>query len=602
MNTHLPMNNNLQRSPFIFLTALLFALPSFAHAQTTSTWNGVNGDLNIGSNWSGGAVPRLTDHALFLSEANINPTWTGALSPNIPDFPASPSNVIAIVGDSTNVTSTGSVTLSGLSSTNLAARLYQLTIHSLSGAFTMNGTSAYNLVLGSNNTGYNGTAVFINNSAHTATFSSLVSVSSGNNVTRTWELGGSGNWLFQGAISNTSQTVSVLKTGGGVLEFQNATTQYQGATTIQGGAMIASILANGGSDSSIGRSTNAAANLVLNGGTLRYTGATTSTNRNFTLGTSGGTLEANGTGAVNFTSTGNVTLSGTNTARTLTLTGTNANENILAASLTNNGSGATSLVKDGSGTWRLSGASSTFTGAATVSAGTLIVADNNALGGSSGVVNVSGSSAATLQFTSGVSTGRDIVFSNTNAASRVQPVVASSALFRTGTTGSLSSDLGSVDTTAAFLGGSSTAGTTLNMGFQSLSAASNDNLRISDVFHLTGTGTDIFVLQLQVDPLLLTSNSFLGWNDSGLWVNAINENSAVGSSAVQGWNGSFVSSGASATTAFLGSWGVDTTVGTVWAVLDHNSHFAIIPEPNTSVLLIGAIGIALCLRRRMRKA
>ena len=48
---------------------------------------------------------------------------------------------------------------------------------------------------------------------------------------------------------------------------------YAGPTTISAGILAVSSLADGGTASNLGASTNAAANLVLNGGTLRYTGA-----------------------------------------------------------------------------------------------------------------------------------------------------------------------------------------------------------------------------------------------------------------------------------------------------------------------------------------
>ena len=49
---------------------------------------------------------------------------------------------------------------------------------------------------------------------------------------------------------------------------------------------------------------------------------------------------------------------------------------------------------------------------------------------------------------------------------------------------------------------------------------------------------------------------------------------------------------------FLGSWGVDSTGNTVWAVLNHNSQFAVlIPEP-ASLLLLGLAGLALLKRQR----
>lgn len=71
------------------------------------------------------------------------------------------------------------------------------------------------------------------------------------------------------------------------------------------------------------------------------------------------------------------------------------------------------------------------------------------------------------------------------------------------------------------------------------------------------------------------------------WVNAVDGNSTVGGSAVANFQGSyadFLISGlpnASDLNATLGSWGVDTTDNTVWAILDHNSEFGAVPEPTS---------------------
>lgn len=77
--------------------------------------------------------------------------------------------------------------------------------------------------------------------------------------------------------------------------------------TATGSAISATI----GTANGIGISTNAASNLVIGGGTLRYTGAAVSTDRLFSLGygtngTATGTFENNGTGAVAFTNTGSL--------------------------------------------------------------------------------------------------------------------------------------------------------------------------------------------------------------------------------------------------------------------------------------------------------
>ncbi|MAT68581.1 MAG: hypothetical protein CMJ58_03575 [Planctomycetaceae bacterium] len=72
--------------------------------------------------------------------------------------------------------------------------------------------------------------------------------------------------------------------------------------------LVVDDLANGGAASSIGAASSDAANLYLQGSTLRYIGAGDSTNRLFTIGTGGGTLDSSGAGAVMFTNAGAVAM------------------------------------------------------------------------------------------------------------------------------------------------------------------------------------------------------------------------------------------------------------------------------------------------------
>ena len=63
-------------------------------------------------------------------------------------------------------------------------------------------------------------------------------------------------------------------------------------------------LADGGQPSSIGQSSSAAENLFIHAATLKYVGTGDNTNRLFTIGTGGATIDASGTGALVFTNTG----------------------------------------------------------------------------------------------------------------------------------------------------------------------------------------------------------------------------------------------------------------------------------------------------------
>jgi fibronectin-binding autotransporter adhesin len=68
-----------------------------------------------------------------------------------------------------------------------------------------------------------------------------------------------------------------------------------------GTTLIATTLANGGTASNIGSSTNVASNLYIQGSTLKYIGTGSSTDRLFTIGSGGATIDSSGTGALNFT-------------------------------------------------------------------------------------------------------------------------------------------------------------------------------------------------------------------------------------------------------------------------------------------------------------
>jgi|GEM_PF-1332391 len=126
--------------------------------------------------------------------------------------------------------------------------------------------------------------------------------------------------------------------------------------------------------------------------------------------------------------------------------------------------------------------------------------------------------------------------------------------------------------------------------------------RMSDVFSLSGTADTVFILQLQIAPLTEDGEElYLGWNRAGQWVNAILGNSLIGEGAGH-FESSWQAAGIEATEFYLGAWGYDVASGSVWAVLDHNSEFAVmvVPEPGTYAMLgIGAALLA-CWRRRRR--
>jgi len=214
------------------------------------------------------------------------------------------------------------------------------------------------------------------------------------NTTRGLTLGGTntGNNTLSALIQNNGTgVVSITKADAGTWVLSGTNTNT-GVTTINAGTLAVTNIADGGVASALGQSTNAVTNLVLaNNTTLRYTGGTASTDRRFTVsGTAAGhqaTIEASGTGAVTFANATGPAWGANNQTRTLNLSGTNTDNNTIASVIANNGSGAVGITKSGVGKWVLSGAN-TYTGATTVSAGTLLV--NGSLAAGSAVSVASG--------------------------------------------------------------------------------------------------------------------------------------------------------------------------------------------------------------------
>lgn len=92
-----------------------------------------------------------------------------------------------------------------------------------------------------------------------------------------------GEFAYGSVIGNPGgNTLGLQKLGENTLTPSGANT-YTGPTWLNAGTLTASVITNGGLASSLGASATNVANLVFNGGALRYTGATTSTDRRFTI-------------------------------------------------------------------------------------------------------------------------------------------------------------------------------------------------------------------------------------------------------------------------------------------------------------------------------
>ena len=350
--------------------------------------------ITVGSNFE--VVPLTTATNTWNVDAAGNWTTTTNWTPN-----SNPSGVGISVNFAGAITANRTVTLDAARTvgylnfnnshnyTLAPAAAQRLTMDVGGGSAQINVTNTGSPTISAGLTLNDNLIINQDNASGTLTLSAANAITAGTaqgNIT----VNGAGNTVISGTI--TTGTGSLTKNEAGTLTLSSNANTYTGATTVNGGTLAATWLANGGVNSSIGASTNIASNLVINGGTLQYTGAATSSNRLFTIGTTAGSaIDASGTGTLSFTNTGSIVLNGTNTARTFTLTGSNTGANTFASILTDNGTGATSLTKSGAGTWVLSGAN-TYTGATTITAGTLRLGASNVLADTSNV-NLTGATA-----------------------------------------------------------------------------------------------------------------------------------------------------------------------------------------------------------------
>jgi autotransporter-associated beta strand protein len=198
-----------------------------------------------------------------------------------------------------------------------------------------------------------------------------------------------------------------------------ASNTYTGVTTINSGLLRVLKWADAGSASGLGMgSTGAtpnAADIVINGGILNFgnagTGVNASTDRLFTIGPAGATLDVSGNSGTTGTLTigsagGNIAFSDSNAPASLTLAhnapaASSLGTGTLGAVLGDPGTGTnvTSLTKTNGGTWILT-AANTHSGVTRITGGTLQLGNNLALQNS--IFDPSG--GGTLAFSSGINT------------------------------------------------------------------------------------------------------------------------------------------------------------------------------------------------------
>jgi fibronectin-binding autotransporter adhesin len=255
----------------------------------------------------------------------------------------------------------------------------------------------------------------------------------------------------------------------------------------------------------------------------------------------------------------------------------------------------------------------------------------------SGGTTVNGASGATLNVTGSIANNSSsgVFLGDTAAFGTKDNLIIRSVATNGSYAGLGATELGGLGTKIDLVQGSNvTNGSALGVSLEMRLVNANDLLNlpaapsdfVSDVAGLTGLTigggssgeTDPYAVQMTYLPsLALNSHAgsiFLASTnnaESVAFSNAIGGNFATGADAqtdVQSSYASFASANSitdSNLGLYLGSWGVDTTGDTAWAVVDYDSQFAVVsvPEP-ASLGALAVCGAALLSRRsrRTRKA
>lgn len=598
-----PLNFVISRtSPVIFNPAGVFRTQSLTvESGANFTFNGVG----VGLGTSGSSTQNIfwtnnSSNAVSVSNSgtfgwsgtnNANGTlivggsgnWTfNNFLSNLWNFEKAGSGLVSLV--STASTKTGVTTVSGgvLQITNLGLggssssigqatgaagnivldggtlRLVTTTARTTNRLFTIGRTTA------------GGTGTIENNSvnsAHTFNFTDTGSIAYGTtNQTRTLQLGGSNtgtNTLSVTIGDNGSGLVSLVKQDAGRWVI-NGTNSYTGGTTIAGGTLdITSANALGG----------ATGGLTVNAGTLNVN------NSGITVGSLSG-------------SGGTVT---TSTAGSKTVTVNSSSTTSYAGSI-QNGSGTIALTKEGAGQLTLSGAN-TYTGNTTITGGTLVIAG----GGSLGNTAITAQTGSTLRV-NGSTGGGDV------------NIQAGATLSGTGTIGGASATTTIAGTHApgnspgiqTFAGNLSYDGASPVVQWELVSNTTVNAPNPGALFDSIVVGGDLsFVSPTQLQLSFNSLGSNVNWTNS-FWAQDY-----------AGTNGWLVYSVAGTTSGFSnlslqtlnwldGSGNSFNTArpGASFSLFQSGEDIYLtyaIPEPNTIALLIGAAGVGLWLRRRIKR-
>ena len=420
---------------FCWLMLLVASAPA-----AVVVWNAASpADIGTAANWTGGVLPSAATPD--VAQWNNTPSGPLSLTYTNPTLGGAAGNAGILL----NMTAaqTGSLSIQEGANTT-AMRISGISLASGAGAFTLGQSSGtFAITLG----GAAGTQSFTNNSANTATFNSDVVLGTGGGGPHVISLVGTGSWIFDNVIGNSSGSIALTQAGTGTTTLAAANT-YTGATTLSAGTLQlqnASALASSALTMASGAtlSLEANANTTFAPASMAFSGSGSPTYNfyvnNISSG-SGNTLilgdfpntPPSTTDTINLTGGDNYTLqiganaAGTTAVQSYNTTTWNAASgttlsmpggitiaygaaytmgfggagNINLGALTPSGTFAITVNKAGAGTLTLSGSAALGTGTLSVSGGTLALTGSAALTSTTSsflIGTVSGTPAAVYQ-------------------------------------------------------------------------------------------------------------------------------------------------------------------------------------------------------------
>jgi autotransporter-associated beta strand protein len=310
-----------------------------------------------------------------------------------------------------------------------------------------------------------------------------------NNYTISTSTTGFGNLKISGAITGN---FTVNKSNVGDLELTG--TSSFGNLTVTAGRVLINTIANGGSNSALGAGSQVQIGASTTNGTLVYTGATASTNKQIQIGQALATATITGAGSVLNEGAGELTFTNaafnrsvtqnTTISRSLTIGGT-GNVTIQGQIANNSANATINIEKSGNGRLTLSG-NNTYTGTTMVNAGTLLI--DGSTHASSSVTVASGA----VLSGNGTIGGFTMVNGNLNPGNSPGVLTFSSGLTLNGTTTMEITAAGTPGThfdQVVVSSGTTTFGGALAFAFGSSALLNNDNIAL---FNLSGTSLGNF--------------------------------------------------------------------------------------------------------------